>query len=206
METTEITTTTPTKFDLPLKQLKMVASLAVFADSDRRAVVPALTMVNVQIALGTMTAITTDRYCAAKLELAVDQEIFAGFYLSPAAVKFITGLKADRYLSGGVDITIKDGELTLSYLGQSFSERLFVGKFPAVQTLFDGLTVGGVETLALNASFIGKLAKLIGDDGKKLDQAWSFTFHTGPNPNRPNPVIAKNSAYAVLIQPNLIKA
>ena len=203
IESTAVITTTPTKFALPLKNLHMVASLAVFADSSRSPLT--LSLVSVQVALGTMTAVSTDRYCAAKLELAVDQEIFAGFYLSPAAVKFIAAQKAPKYFTGSVDITIRDGELTLSYLGQTFTEPMFTGSYPAIATVFDGLVTGPVETLSFKPGFVGKLAKLVGDDGKKLDGAWKFTFHTGPNSNRPNPFIASNSAYSVLVQPNLLK-
>jgi DNA polymerase III sliding clamp (beta) subunit (PCNA family) len=202
-ESTTAITTTPTKFDLPLKQLKMVASMTVFTGKD--GVLPMLSAIEVRINQGLLVAVSTDRYCAAKLELTADPEIMSGFFLSPAAVKFIAALKPAKGFNSSVDITIRDGEITFSYLGSSFSEPLMDGKYPAVETLFDGLVAGPIETISLNAEFIGKLAKLIGDDGKKLDKAWLFQFNTGPVAHRANPVVAKNSAYTVLIQPNLLK-
>lgn len=180
----------------------MVASLSVFASKD--GVVPMLSAIEVRINQGLLVAVSTDRYCAAKLELTADPEVMSGFFLSPAAAKFIAGLKPPKGFNGSVDITIKDGEITFSYLGSSITERMMDGKFPAIETLFDGLVAGPIETISLKPDFIGKLAKLIGDDGKKLDQAWKLEFNTGPNANRPNPVVAKNSAYTVLIQPNLL--
>lgn len=201
-ESSTVITTTPTKFDLPLKQLRMVASLSVFASKD--GVMPMLSAIEVRINQGVLVAVSTDRYCAAKLELTADPEVMSGFFLSPAAVKFIAALKPPKGFAGSVDITIRDGEITFSYLGSSFSERMMDGKFPAVETLFDDLVAGPIDTISLKPDFIGKLSKLIGDDGKKLDQAWKLEFNTGPNSNRPNPLVATNSAYKVLIQPNLL--
>ena len=205
IESTAVVNKQAVKFQLPVNDLKMAASLAVFAGNERETYTPALTVISVQIALGTITAIATDRYCAAKLELhGYTEDLLAGFYLSPAAVKFITGLKSERYNTAGIEIAIEDGNLTLSYAGSSYSERMFDGKYPAVNTLFDGLVAGPVSELALKPTFIGKLAKLVGSDGKKLDGAWKFTFHEAVNPNRPSPVVASNSAYAVIIQPNIV--
>jgi hypothetical protein len=200
-----MTTITAVKFALPLNDVKMLGSLAVFTGTIKETYTLALTVVSVKIELGTLTGIATDRYCAGKMVLhGITEDLTAEFYLSPGAVKFITSLKAERYNTSGVEISIDGEELTLSYLGASFTERMFTGKYPAVQNLFDGLVAGPVTELALKPSFIGKLAKLVGSDGKKLDGAWNFKFHAGPNENRPNPIIASNSAYQVLIQPNLL--
>ena len=204
IESTYVVNKAKVGMSFTLTQLKQIASVGVFAGRERDTYTPALSVISVQIALGTITAVATDRYCVGKLELATEMDVLAGFYLTPEAVKFITGIKAQRgdyYLA---DVEIEDNRLTISYNGSTYSEQMFTGKFPAVQTLFDGLVAGPIQELGLKPDFIGKLAKLVGSDGKKLDGAWKFTFHTGPNSNRPNPVLATNSAYTVMIQPAML--
>jgi hypothetical protein len=204
IESTYVVNKAKVGMSFTLTQLKQIASVGVFAGRERDTYTPALSVISVQIALGTITAVATDRYCAAKLELATEMEVLAGFYLSPEAVKVITGIKAQRGDYHLASVEIEDNKLTISYNGTTYTEVMFSGKFPAVQTLFDDLVPGPIQELSLKPDFIGKLSKLIGSDGKKLDGAWNFTFHTGPVAHRPNPVIANNSAYKVLIQPNLI--
>jgi hypothetical protein len=197
---------------VPLKVAKQIASMAIFTDS-KRGHVPALQLIKLSFDRNNITAVATDRYCAAVAQWgydATDGPELGTVYLDQSGAKFITGLVA-RPGSAVEFNTEPNGQLVVSY--QQFADYqakhfapAFDGKFPAVETLFDGLVVGGVEKLALNVSFLAKLGKLIGDDGKKLDQAWEFTYHAAQNPNRPSPVVAANSAYKVIIQPNLIKA
>ena len=207
IESTYVVNKGKVEFYLSLNEAKQIASVGVFAGRERDTYTPALSVISVQIVLGGLTAIATDRYCAAKLDLqGLPGDLIAGFYLSPEAAKFITGIKQPRSYGGvSLSVIIEDNQLTLSALGTTYTEIMSSTKFPAVQTLFDGLVAGPVQELALKPDFIGKLAKLVGSDGKKLDGAWNFTFHTGPASHRANPVVATNSAYKVLIQPNLIK-
>jgi hypothetical protein len=195
---------------LPLKTAKQIASLAIFTDS-KKGHVPALQLIKITFDRDNITAIATDRYCAAVAQWgydATDGPELGSVYLDQAGAKFITGLVAKPGTVVEFN-TEPNGQLVVSY--QQFHDHqakhfapAFTGQFPAVETLFDGLVVGGVEKLSLNVSFLAKLGKLIGDDGKKLDQAWQFTYHNELKPNRPSPIIATNSAYKVLIQPNLI--
>ena len=199
-------TTTAT---LPLKHAKQIASMVVFTDS-KKGHVPALQLIKLSFDRNNITAVATDRYCAAVAQWgydATDGEGIGTIYLDQAAAKFITGLVAKP--GAVVEFDTSAGTIAYQqysdYQAKHFCER-FSGQFPAVETLFDGLTVGGPSKLVLNVSFLAKLGKLVGDDGKKLDQAWEFTYHADLRPNRPSPVIATNSAYKVIIQPNLIKA
>jgi DNA polymerase III sliding clamp (beta) subunit (PCNA family) len=199
-------TTTAT---VALKTAKQIASLVVFTDS-KRGHVPALQLIKLSFDRNNITAVATDRYCAAVAQWGYDTvngDVDGSIYLDAAAAKFITGLVAKPGAVVEFDIaanTIAYQQYS-DYQAKHFCDR-FSGQFPAVETLFDGLTVGGPSKLALNVSFLAKLGKLVGDDGKKLDQAWEFTYHNELRPNRPAPVIATNSAYKVIIQPNLIKA
>jgi hypothetical protein len=197
---------------LPLKTAKQIASLAIFTDS-KKGHVPALQLIKITFDRDNITAVATDRYCAAVAQWgydATDGPELGSVYLDAAGAKFITGLVAKPGTVVEFN-TEPNGQLVVSY--QQFHDHqakhfapAFTGQFPAVETLFDGLVVGGVEKLSLNVSFLAKLGKLIGDDGKKLDQAWQFTYHNELKANRPSPIIATNSAYKVLIQPNLIRA
>jgi len=205
---TVLTASTATLATLPLKTAKQIASLVVF--TDKRSPVPALQLIKLTFDRDNITAVATDRYCAAVAQWgydATDGEGTGSIYLDATAAKFITGLIAKP----GAVVEFDTAASTIAYQQYSdyqakhYCER-FTGQFPAVETLFDGLTIGGPSKLALNVSFLAKLGKLIGDDGKKLDQAWEFTYHGELRPNRPAPVIATNSAYKVIIQPNLIKA
>jgi hypothetical protein len=193
------------ELSLPLKQAKQIASLAVFTGRERDTYTPALSVISVRITNGKITAYATDRYCIGKLELATDQELSAEFYLSLDSVKFINGI-SNTYKAYNVSLTIDDGDITIGFLGNSFSERMFAGKYPAVENLWDNLVAGPVSELALKPDFIGKLAKLIGDDGKKLDGSWRFKFHADPETKKPKPVLATNSCYEVLIQPAMLPA
>ena len=196
---------------LPLKTAKQIASMVVFTDS-KKGHVPALQLIKITFDRNNITAVATDRYCAAFAQWgydATDGPELGSVYLDAAAAKFITGLVARPGAVVEFE-TEPNGQLRVAYQQYSDYQAMhavpaFTGKFPAVETLFDDLVVGGVEKLALNVGFLAKLGKLIGDDGKKLDQAWQFTYHTAQNPNRPSPIVATNSAYKVLIQPNLIK-
>ena len=192
---------------LPLKTAKQIASLIVF--TDKRSHVPALQLIKLTFDRDNITAIATDRYCAAVAKWgydATDGESAGTIYLDAIAAKFITGLvaKPGAVVEFDTDASSIAYQQYSDYQAKHYCER-FTGQFPAVETLFDSLVAGGVERLALNVSFLAKLGKLIGDDGKKLDQAWEFAYHAAQNPNRPSPVIATNSAYKVLIQPNLIR-
>ena len=192
---------------LPLKTAKQIASLIVF--TDKRSHVPALQLIKLTFDRDNITAIATDRYCAAVAKWgydATDGESAGTIYLDAIAAKFITGLvaKPGAVIEFDTDASSIAYQQYSDYQAKHYCER-FTGQFPAVETLFDSLVAGGVERLALNVSFLAKLGKLIGDDGKKLDQAWEFAYHAAQNPNRPSPVIATNSAYKVLIQPNLIR-
>lgn len=192
---------------LPLKTAKQIASLIVF--TDKRSHVPALQLIKLTFDRDNITAVATDRYCAAVAKWgydATDGESAGTIYLDAIAAKFITGLvaKPGAVVEFDTDASSIAYQQYSDYQAKHYCER-FTGQFPAVETLFDSLVAGGVERLALNVSFLAKLGKLIGDDGKKLDQAWEFTYHAAQNPNRPSPVIATNSAYKVLIQPNLIR-
>jgi hypothetical protein len=209
MNTATLERTTAT---LPLKVAKQIASMAIFTDS-KKGHVPALQLIKITFDRDNITAVATDRYCAAVAKWgydAIDGPELGSVYLDQAGAKFITGLVATP--GSAVEFnTEPNGQLVVSY--QQFADYqakhfspAFTGQYPAVETLFDGLVVGGVEKLSLNVSFLAKLGKLIGDDGKKLDQAWEFTYHKEVRPNRPSPVVAINSAYKVLIQPNLIRA
>ena len=210
MNTATLERTTAT---LPLKVAKQIASMAIFTDS-KRGHVPALQLIKITFD-SKITAVATDRYCAAIGQWHYDatdtdtQGAHHGtVYIDQAGAKFIAGLSPQ--IGANVEFNVEpNGQYVISY--QQFSDYQakhfsppFTGQYPAVETLFDGLVVGGVETLALNVSFLAKLGKLIGDNGKKLDQAWEFTYHKEVRPNRPSPVVAINSAYKVLIQPNLL--
>lgn len=198
-----------TKASLPLKVAKQIASMVLF--TDKKSHVPALQLIKITFD-SKITAVATDRYCAAVGQwhydaTDTDSDNHGTVYIDAAAAKFITGLVARPGAVVEFD-TEPNGQVRVKYQQYSDYQAMqtvpaFDGKFPAVETLFDDLVVGGVEKISLNVSFLAKLARLIGDDGKKLDQAWNFTYHTGPNPNRPSPVVATNSAYRVLIQPNL---
>ena len=198
-------TNTKVELSLPLKQAKQIASLAVFAGRERDTYTPALSVISVRIADGKITAYATDRYCIGKLELTTDQESPVEFYLSPESVKFINGI-SNTYRTYNVSLRIEDGKLAIEFLGNSFSEVMFAGKYPAVENLWDNLVAGPVTELGLRPEFIGKLGKLIGDDGKKLDGSWRFTFHADPESKKPKPVLATNSCYTVLIQPAMLPA
>jgi hypothetical protein len=199
-------TSTAVKVALPLKVAKQLASLAVFAET-KKGTTPALQVVRLTFTAGSVSGVATDRYCIAKATFTTDSTDEGVMYLDQAGAKWITGLVAKP--AAMVEFATGQNGLELSY--QQFSDYLsmhycerYSANYPAVETLFDGLEVGGVERLSLNVSMLAKLAKLIGDEGKKLDSTWEFTYHTGPNPNRPNPILAKNSAYQVWIQPALL--
>lgn len=198
-------TNTKVELSLPLKQAKQIASLAVFAGRERDTYTPALSVISVRIADGKITAYATDRYCIGKLELTTDQESPVEFYLSPESVKFINGI-SNTYKAYSVSLVIEERKLSIEFLGNSFSEVMFAGKYPSVETLWDNLVAGPVTELGLRPEFIGKLGKLIGDDGKKLDDAWRFKFHADPESKKPKPVLATNSCYTVLIQPAMLPA
>jgi hypothetical protein len=206
IESTYVVNKGKVEFYLSLNEAKQIASVGVFAGRERDTYTPALSVISVQIALGGLTAVATDRYCVGKLDLqGLPEDLIAGFYLSPEAAKFITGIKQPRSYGGvSLSVIIENNQLTLSALGTTYTEVMFSGKFPAVQTLFDDLVAGPIQELGLKPDFIGKLSKLVGSDGKKLDGSWRFTFHTGPAEHRANPVLATNSAYSVLIQPAML--
>jgi hypothetical protein len=205
---TVLTEAPATLATVPLKVAKQIASLAIFTDS-KKGHVPALQLIKITFDRHNITAVATDRYCAAVGQWGYDGYDGQGtgtIYLDAAGAKFITGLIKKPY--GSVEFDTAAGTVAYQQLSDYQAKHFcppFTGQFPAVETLFDSLVVGGVEKLALNVSFLGKLGKLVGDDGKKLDQAWQFTYHAAQNPNRPSPIVATNSAYKVLIQPNLIK-
>ena len=201
-----MSTITAIKVALPLKVAKQLASLAVFAET-KKGTTPALQVVRLTFTAGSVSGVATDRYCIAKATFTTEGTEDGVMYLDQAGAKWITGLVAKP--GATVEFATGQNGLELSY--QQFSDYLsvhycerYLATYPAIETLFDGLEVGGVERLSLNVSMLAKLAKLIGDDGKKLDSTWEFTYHTGPNPNRPNPILAKNSAYQVWIQPALL--
>ena len=193
------------ELSLPLKQAKQIASLAVFTGRERDTYTPALSVISVRIANGKITAYATDRYCIGKLELATDQESRVDLYLSLDSVKFINGI-SNTYKAYNVSLKIDDGKLSIEFLGNTFSEVMFAGKYPAVENLWDNLVAGPVGELALRPEYVGKLGKLVGDDGKKLDGSWRFTFHADPESKKPKPVLATNSCYTVLIQPSMLPA
>jgi hypothetical protein len=199
-------TNTKIGLSLPLKQLKQIASLAVFAGRERDTYTPALSVISVRIADGKITAYATDRYCIGKLELTTDHTFSAEFYLSPESVKFINGIKSVRGDYHLASVEIDDSKVVIDYNSNSFSEVMFAGKYPSVEALWDNLVAGPVTELGLRPEFIGKLGKLIGDDGKKLDGSWKFTFHADPDTKKPKPVLASNSCYTVLIQPSMLPA
>jgi hypothetical protein len=203
---TVLTESSTTLATLPLKTAKQIASLVIF--TDKRSHVPALQLIKLTFDRNNITAVATDRYCAAVAKWgydATDGEGTGSIYLDAAAAKFITGLtpKPGAVVEFDTEASTIACQQYSDYQAKHYCER-FTGQFPAVETLFDSLVAGGVERLALNVSFLAKLGKLIGDDGKKLDQAWEFAYHAAQNPNRPSPIVATNSAYKVLIQPNLL--
>jgi hypothetical protein len=201
--------TQPT-LSLALTTAKQIASLVAFTDS-KKSPVPALQLIKITSDRNFITATATDRYTAVVAKWgydSIDGPEFGPVYLDPAGAKFITGLTAKP---GGQAVefsTEANGQLVVSY--QQFEDYqakhfspAFNGKYPNVESLFDGLVVGGVEKQALNVTLLAKLAKLVDSNGKKLADTWEFTYHTDET-NRPKPVLATNNSYRVLIQPALL--
>jgi hypothetical protein len=195
---------------LPLSTAKQIASMVAFTDN-KKGSVPALQLIKITFDRDYITATATDRYTAVVAKWgydAIDGPEFGPVYLDAAGAKFITGLLAKPGQSVEFS-TEANGQLVVSY--QQFEDYqakhfspAFNGNYPNVETLFDGLVVGGVEKQALNVSLLAKLAKLVDSNGKKIDGTWEFTYHTPDHPNRPKPVLATNNSYRVLIQPALL--
>ena len=197
-------TSTAVKVSVPLKVAKQLASLAVFAET-KKGTTPALQVVRLTFTAGSVSGVATDRYCIASATFTAESADEGVIYLDQAGAKWINGLLAKP--GAMVEFDIETNSIAYQQYGDYQTVHYcpaYQFTYPAVDRMFDGLEVGGVEKLALNVSMLAKLAKLIGDDGKKLDSTWEFTYHTGPNPNRPNPILAKNSAYQVWIQPALL--
>ena len=209
MRGNKLTTVTETTATLPLSTAKQIASMVAFTDS-KKGSVPALQLIKITFDRDYITATATDRYTAVVAKWgydATDGPELGPVYLDAAGAKFITGLLAKPGKSVEFS-TEANGQLVVSY--QQFDDYqakhyspAFNGKYPNVETLFDGLVVGGVEKQALNVSLLAKLAKLVDSNGKKLDGTWEFTYHTDPA-NRPKPVLATNNSYRALIQPALL--
>lgn len=195
---------------LPLSTAKQIASMVAFTDN-KKGSVPALQLIKITFDRDYITATATDRYTAVVAKWgydAIDGPELGPVYLDTAGAKFITGLLAKPGQSVEFS-TEANGQLVVSY--QQFEDYqakhfspAFNGNYPNVETLFDGLVVGGVEKQALNVSLLAKLAKLVDSNGKKLDGTWEFTYHTSDHANRPKPVLATNNSYSVLIQPALL--
>jgi hypothetical protein len=183
--------------------------MVAFTDN-KKGSVPALQLIKITFDRDYITATATDRYTAVVAKWgydAIDGPEFGPVYLDTAGAKFITGLLAKPGQSVEFS-TEANGQLVVSY--QQFEDYqakhfspAFNGNYPNVETLFDGLVVGGVEKQALNVNLLAKLAKLVDSNGKKLDGTWEFTYHTDET-NRPKPVLATNNSYRVLIQPALL--
>jgi hypothetical protein len=194
---------------LPLITAKQIASMVAFTET-KKGSVPALQLIKITFDRNYITAVATDRYTAVVAKWgydATDGPELGPVYLDATGAKFITGLLAKPGQSVEFN-TEANGQLVVSY--QQFEDYqakhfspAFNGKYPNVETLFDGLVVGGVEKQALNVTLLAKLAKLVDSNGKKLDGTWEFTYHTDET-NRPKPVLATNNSYRVLIQPALL--
>jgi hypothetical protein len=178
---------------------KTIASFAVFTDA--KDAMPGLNMVSVEFGLTDITVLATDRYVAARGCYAYDglDDAFT-VYLNPAAIKFITAIKAK---TGLVQFTAEDGKLTITDFTSSYSEWIFTGKFPPIESLILNHKAGPIGEFTLKIDLVAKLAKVVNASGKKAE-VWQFT--TGEQiGNRPGPLLAKQAGVSVLIQPNLAK-
>ena len=202
MSTIELTKTQFTTL-IPVNYAKTIASFGVFTSP--KDMTPALQQVKVVFDATRITVLATDRYVAAKASYAYDGDGTEGtIYLSPVAIKYIAGIKAHQhFMHNNVKITVDDGNLTLSYLGATYTERMFAGNYPEIERMIDEHKSGPINKVSLKIELLTKLSKVVNTSGDKAG-IWEFTTGEAIG-SRPGPLLATQAGVAVLIQPNLIK-
>ena len=115
MTTVIETKATALSVQIPLNTAKSIASLSNFASKDK--VTPALTVVKLVFADGSLQALATDRYVAVRAKYEYEYDAYGVIYLDAPAVKFITGLKSAPFVQFDLDedtLTVSDGSASVS--------------------------------------------------------------------------------------------
>ena len=186
---------------IPLNTAKSIASLSNFASKDK--ITPALTVVKMVFADGSLQALATDRYVAIRAKYEYEYDAYGTIYLDAQAVKFITGLKNARYVQfdfDGETLTVSDGSA-------SVSSKMFSGNYPAIETMLDKhqpATIASAQTFTIE--LVTKLAKVIDPSNGKKVERWELEQGLTDVPARPAPLMARATGFTAIIQPNLNKA
>jgi hypothetical protein len=193
-----------------------IASLINGASKDKWT--PILTAIHVRIIDGTVTAISTDRYTAARYDTTGDGPD-GELMITADIAKFITAnVKAGKsryaepepveltYSNETREISARHGLAVIgdTWPASSTPNRPGTG-FPDVASIMDTWTADTTpRAVTLKSEFLARLNKFL-DSFKKTD-LWLLELGANPNGNatKPGPVMARSGKFSVLIQPNLI--
>lgn len=199
--------TTPNTITLTREQFRSLASLATLTSSD--AVTPVLSVINVTITAGQLTAVATDRYRLGRVQFPVAASDVT-FKLEAKALKSF--MATAKKHAGDVTL-LPDTDGVLVAAGGS---QILIGDssrgvtFPPVERLITNwaeATTPGIPELGLDLGFLADIKNIYApSDPWKIDthRGLQFKFATGEH-GKPCPVLITDGddTLQILIQPKM---
>ena len=195
------------KITLTAANAVALASLVTMTAKDK---IPAqLTEIEITLTAGQITALSTDRFCAARYRCPGDG-VDGSMRITAAGAKWIqTNVKPKNKHHTPAPVVFEYDTDTrafwISQDGMSMSGNWDASKYPDLNTLFDGWTAAdNAQPVNLRAEFVARLAKFV--DAFKKVELWVFELGQDRigRAERPGPVRARSGGFSVLVMPNLL--